>query len=91
MAADITQKKQSFITRLTDEINVFVDAQNRLEALLGEYNRLSYSTVITDADLTGSSSKHIDRAMLTAGVDTLNVLKTSMEGVHGTNLNRFRR
>jgi len=91
MAADLTQKKQNFIIRLTDEINTFVDAQMRLTALMNEYVRLGYATAIVDADLIASTSKHIDKAMLTAGLDTINVLETSMAGVHGTNLNRFRR
>lgn len=91
MAADISQKKQNFIIRLTDEINAFVDAQMRLTALMNEYNRLNYAVTIVDADLLASSSKHIDKVMLTAGMDTINTLELSMAAAHGTNLNRFRR
>jgi len=91
MAADTTQKTNSFITRTTDHIVLFLDQYERLMAIYGEYVDLDYGTIVTDEVLAGSGSQHLDQQMFMDGFATLAAINTLMEQGHATNLQKFRR
>lgn len=93
MAADLSVKKNSFVARVTQEINALLDVHDRLIALESEYVALDYgneTTGITDAVLQDSNSKHLDRSMFLGGFTTLAAIDGLFAAGHATNLQRFR-